>query len=208
MKFIKKNIKLIVGIIVGVLSVSGISVYATYKYFATDVSYTKDGVEMSVADALNDLYNNKKETSDITKEITENGEKTLDKYYKNIKVNVPSTIPDGYIIPSGTKSISINGEFDVAEFEKVIVEGFDCLVMENFQMQESSSPIHYNIGFNPRLVFMVTSDNKFYWGIGNNQYWYIDSSDSGCITGTFNVRDNGFTWKSRSTRNATLYAVK
>ena len=56
MKFIKKNIKLIIGIMIGMLLVSGISVYATYTYFATDVSYTKDGEEISVADALNYLY--------------------------------------------------------------------------------------------------------------------------------------------------------
>lgn len=58
MKFIKKNIKIIVGFIVGVILASGITVYATYKYFATDVSYIKDGTEISVEDALNELYAN------------------------------------------------------------------------------------------------------------------------------------------------------
>ncbi len=87
MGFIKKNIKLIVGIMVGTLLVSGISVYSTYIYFANEIKYTND---MSVADALNDLYKNKKETSDTELEITENGKQTLEKYYKNLNVNVPS----------------------------------------------------------------------------------------------------------------------
>ncbi len=65
MKFIKKNIKFIVGIIIGMLLVSGVSVYATYKYFANEVSYTKDGTEISVTDALNELYANKKDVSEL-----------------------------------------------------------------------------------------------------------------------------------------------
>jgi len=65
---IKKNIKLIIIIIVGILLVSGISVYATatYIYNATDVSYLKNGTDnISVADALNDLYANKKESIEL-----------------------------------------------------------------------------------------------------------------------------------------------
>lgn len=61
MKFIKKNIKLIVTILACMLLVSGVSVYSAYKYFATDVSYKRDGKEMSVAEALNELYINKKD---------------------------------------------------------------------------------------------------------------------------------------------------
>lgn len=34
------------------------------------------------------MYRNKKETSDETKEVTENGNQTLDKYYKKLNVNV------------------------------------------------------------------------------------------------------------------------
>lgn len=92
MKFIKENIIVIMIIIVVMIIVSGISVYATYMYFAKDVSYTKDGTQVeNVEQALNELYRNKKETSDIEQEITTNGKQTLDKYYKNINVNVPMT---------------------------------------------------------------------------------------------------------------------
>lgn len=36
MNFLKKNIKVIIGIILGTLLVSSISAYATYTYLATD----------------------------------------------------------------------------------------------------------------------------------------------------------------------------
>jgi len=55
MKFISKNIKLIILILIGVILVSGISVYATatYLYNASDVKYSD---EKSVENALNELY--------------------------------------------------------------------------------------------------------------------------------------------------------
>ena len=56
MNFLKKNIKVIIGIILGTLLISSISVYATYTYLATDVSYLKNEEEMNVAEALNELY--------------------------------------------------------------------------------------------------------------------------------------------------------
>lgn len=53
MKFLKKNFKLIVGIIIGAILISGISVYATTTYLASQVTY-KDG--KTVEQALNNLY--------------------------------------------------------------------------------------------------------------------------------------------------------
>ena len=49
---IKKNVKWIIAIIVGIVIASGISVYATSTYLASDVSYKS----INVATALNDLY--------------------------------------------------------------------------------------------------------------------------------------------------------
>ena len=56
MKFIKNNFKVIIGFVVGIILASSITAYA-YSYIASDISYTKDGTEMSVEEALNDLYN-------------------------------------------------------------------------------------------------------------------------------------------------------
>lgn len=64
MKLIKKYIKLILVLIFCMILVSSISIYATYSYFATDISYTINGNEISVSEALNDLYKNKKETTE------------------------------------------------------------------------------------------------------------------------------------------------
>ena len=66
MKFLKNNLKVIIGFIVGVVLASSITVYA-YSYFAKDISYTKPGTNtpISVETALNDLYN-KTNTNEIT----------------------------------------------------------------------------------------------------------------------------------------------
>ena len=53
-----KKLKIIIGIILGVLLISGISVYATATYLAQDIGYTRSGTSVAnVAEALNDLYN-------------------------------------------------------------------------------------------------------------------------------------------------------
>lgn len=55
--------------------------------------------------------------------ITENGTYTAPvgvDGYSPVSVNVP--IPDGYIKPSGTLEITENGEYDVSEKEKVVVD--------------------------------------------------------------------------------------
>lgn len=61
MKFIKKNIKLIVGIFIGMLIVGSINVYAAYKYFATEVKYD----DKSVSEVLDELYANKIDVSEL-----------------------------------------------------------------------------------------------------------------------------------------------
>lgn len=54
------NVKIIIAFIIGVILASGITVYAT-SYFAKDISYTRQGTEVSnVQEALNDLYSMKK----------------------------------------------------------------------------------------------------------------------------------------------------
>ena len=57
--------------------------------------------------------------------ITENGTTTLatvGKYCdRNIDVNVDVPIPDGYIIPSGTKTITSNGTHDITNYAKADV---------------------------------------------------------------------------------------
>ena len=56
MNFFTKNKKIIFGFLLGVLLTSGVGVFANYLYYAKDISYTKEGNEISIADALNELY--------------------------------------------------------------------------------------------------------------------------------------------------------
>lgn len=58
MNFLKKNVKLFLGFIIGLILASGVAVYA-YSYYAKDIGYTKPGTntEISVETALNELYN-------------------------------------------------------------------------------------------------------------------------------------------------------
>ena len=48
--------KVIIGIIIGGIFASGITAYATYSFFATDISYTRNNTTMSVSSALDQLY--------------------------------------------------------------------------------------------------------------------------------------------------------
>ena len=57
MKFLKNNLKIIIGFILGIILFAGIGVYATYNYFANEIGYKKaDGTIISVGKALNELY--------------------------------------------------------------------------------------------------------------------------------------------------------
>ena len=72
MEILKRNTKWILGVIVLVVLVSGVSVYATTTYLASQVTY-KDG--KTVEEALNELYKNAKgnisiDTFDEYKNVT------------------------------------------------------------------------------------------------------------------------------------------
>lgn len=108
MKFIKKHIKLIIGIIVGMILVSSLGVYAAYNYLASDVSYTKaDGTKINVQDALTELYRN----------TTNNANNDLILYDKSGN-NHNAILINGTCIKSdtgGTKYLYFDGNDDYVE---------------------------------------------------------------------------------------------
>lgn len=108
---------MIISIISGILIVSGISVYATYNYFANEIKYTDT---KTVSQALDELYKNKKETTDETKEITTNGFQTLDKYYKNLNIKIPNTISSTKFLTNGQISSANPDAYLTAKFENQI----------------------------------------------------------------------------------------
>ena len=61
-----KGILLIVGFILGVILTGGVS-FATFNYYANQVGYTKpnEEEEITVAEALNELYKNKQDVSEL-----------------------------------------------------------------------------------------------------------------------------------------------
>ena len=88
--------------------------------------------------------------------ITNNGTHSTDNY-PQIKVEVPSSIPDGYIKPTGTKNIDTNGEHIVTEFEKVNVSVRGKYYESSLDLRNMSSTVscEFNVGFEPRLFLIV-----------------------------------------------------
>ena len=78
MNNLKKNIKLIVLIIIIILISSGVGVFATYNYLASDVKYTES---KTVEQALDDLYNKS------ANYILPSGTKTITSKENNIDVS-------------------------------------------------------------------------------------------------------------------------
>lgn len=120
MNILKNNIKRIVLIIILILISSGIGVFATYNYLASDVKYTDD---KSVADALNDLYEKKKNyiLPNGIINITENGNHDVANY-STANINV---IPQNSEIiyessTEGTETYTIK-ETDVEKYSMLFV---------------------------------------------------------------------------------------
>lgn len=51
-----KNIKVIIAVIITAVLCTSISVFATIQIQANQIGYSKDGIDMTVEDAINDLY--------------------------------------------------------------------------------------------------------------------------------------------------------
>ena len=67
-EFFKRNLKTILAIIITAILVSGTTAFATYNYYAKDISYLKkDGTKTNVADALNDIYDKLGKKYDLSK---------------------------------------------------------------------------------------------------------------------------------------------
>lgn len=194
MSAIKKNIKLVLVVLMLIVISSGVSVYATAQYYATQVQY-KEG--KSVANALDELYANKKETTDTTYEITANNTYSLDKYYKNILVNVESGNTDyetfntdGFIRISKldfySKTISVPaGKTKVIIFSDVSSTwGVAEPTIANSNIITSTNITRLNSGFRSGII-----EEGCYLSI-------IDTNgNAGEITITFNgAGDDGYTY--------------
>lgn len=81
-----------------------------------------------ILDAVNNLPDAVEETElqEKSVEITENGSTVVTpdegKALNKVSISVDVPIPDGYIVPNGTKNISANGTHDVKAYESVAVD--------------------------------------------------------------------------------------
>ena len=166
MKKLKQKKGIIISFIIGVILASCITAYAT-SYFAKDVTY-KDG--KSVEEALNELYKSEKETSDEIKNITLNGEQTLDKYYKNINVNVSNCNNNTNVELAFRLNVKSDG---YNSFANICVIGFKSIRVEN---TDSSGN---------RVVRAIYNDNTYSLKLGQQTTFpviegidtlYIDSN--------------------------------
>lgn len=93
----------------------------------------------------------------IEKTIIENGEYPAKNYgadgFSKVKINVPTEIPEGYIKPTGTKTITENGPHDVTQYASVEV---------NVPTESPQEPVLQAKSVTPTKVAQnVTADNGY-----------------------------------------------
>ena len=179
MNFVKKNIKLVVGIIIGAILISGISVYATSTYLASQVEYNKNG-QAKVSDALDDLYNK----SDTTITNLNNQISTLTTQLANIsggvsgEVNLSTTYEDVSLgfKPSKVILVSQNTKGNyVVVFIKDSSNDIDLVVWSNI-LPANNYTKNVNLGIDKGNYLLVITDNGFKVEAGNDEtsgkYYY------------------------------------
>ena len=174
-----KNVKVIIGIIVGTILVSSISVYATatYLYNATDVGYNNT----NVSNALDDLYS---KVPNGTKTITTKESNIDVGNYKYADTTGLYTLDEvqtgkGTSWNSGTNSI-VNGSISIPV-------GF----------VPTETIIELNCGSQGSAIFRLYGINGDYSDIGytninDNKTWWISNSATGAV---FNFNNNTKTWQ-------------
>ena len=147
MNFVKKNIKLILGIIIGTILISGISVYATSQYFASQVVY-KDGI--SVENALNYLYKINNENRYVILETgTVNSNSLAPSGYQSYTITFENTYVDNQnafcvIIPPVSVSGTINPYINSEQFSKKIIGNTLSFNILNYTGATTNGSVSFN----------------------------------------------------------------
>ena len=123
----KNKIKIILFLIITTIITNGITAYATYNYLAKDITYTKeDGTNVSVQEALNEVYSNKKQNED----------KFISSDSKEYRNGTSSTYSSTFDIPNGaTKAVIIaNGGSMWGAFTNLDVDANNIISKEEYKL--------------------------------------------------------------------------
>lgn len=156
MKFLKNNLKLVIGLIIGAILASGITVYATTTYLANQVIYTREGTDIkNVEEALNDLYGKK-----ITTKGTEWNSGTL------ITEEGDNDVDIGFIPSKIVFTISSDATTCVYNSEKSTSQTYTChsTAIATFPLGSDSTSSSHIKSIGSTTVFKAGSSGAtWYW---------------------------------------------
>lgn len=198
MSFIKTNIKLIIGIIIGILLATG-SVFA-YSYFASDISYNKKtgtDTTISVETALNDLYS------------------------KLPTGTIPITTKGSQIDVSNYKYADTTGLYTSEEYQNYGTTQYNNGKNESVKVIKNHT-LKYNngnwtaveLGFRPQMIVFIDSVSVTWARNGDSSmhFFFDDGSSSSSSYGSFETTSTGFKYKLGNINDnnwlVDIYAIK
>ena len=202
MNFLKNNKKIIAAFAAGAIIFSGVG-YATNEYVAGSIRYTKSGASssISVADALNELYDMKKNfvKPEGTKTIEANGTYNIANYENVVVQNLYTKSQYDNNYNSGYNA----GRNDNTGYLKTGV----TLTHNNI-----SELAYYELGFEPSFVCIMYNNGFFCNGFKGDQklYWRNYAGEVYTFQNAFNTDSKGFYYSNDGSTwtNCTIYAVK
>lgn len=163
MKRLKNKFLIILVIVIIVILISGFSVYATYKYLASDVNYTKtNGETVSVESALNDLYekNNKvilsiNQTVTLTTDYTST---TIPNYYDNTVLSYNSENNTYTFLKDFSGKLYIaQGWIQGVTGSKMNVQINDSYIISQHHFENNTSAFNYSYEFKQGDILKIYS---------------------------------------------------